>query len=128
MRYFATRRACHLDQDELRALRLACEYDWHKVEPHIFGSLLEGTLGHDAQFELGAHYTHEVDIQKVVGPSILEPWQERIANAETFAEVHRLQTDLLNYTVLDPACGSGNFLYIAYREPVHLRSGLHDGA
>ena len=63
----------HLTSDELLVLRLACEYDWRKVEPHIFGSLLQGTLGAEAQHALGAHYTHEVDIQKVIKPSTSTP-------------------------------------------------------
>lgn len=116
----------HLDQDELRALRLACEYDWRKVEPHIFGSLLEGALGRESQWALGAHYTHEVDIQKVVKPSIVDPWRERIEDAATLAQVQQLQNELLNYVVLDPACGSGNFLYIAYRELRRLEQQLHE--
>jgi hypothetical protein len=116
----------HLDAHELQELRAACEYDWRKVEPHIFGSLLEGALGPDAQHELGAHYTHEVDIQKVVGPSITEPWQERIDSAQTLAEVQQLQNELLNFVVLDPACGSGNFLYIAYRALRRIEKQLHD--
>jgi len=103
----------HLEQEELIALRLACQYDWRKVEPHIFGSLLQGTLGREAQHALGAHYTHEVNIQKVVKPSIVDPWRERIEAADTLAEVQALQHELLNYVVLDPACGSGNFLYTA---------------
>ena len=49
-----------------------------QVEPSIFGALLEGGLGHDKQWALGAHYTHEADIQKVVQPTIVEPWRERI--------------------------------------------------
>lgn len=115
----------HLDREELVALRLACEYDWHLVEPHIFGSLLEGALGHESQWELGAHYTHEVDIQKVVKPSIVDPWRERIENADTFEQARLLQGELLNYVVLDPACGSGNFLYVAYRELRRLEHRLH---
>lgn len=115
----------HLEHDELIALRLACEYDWRKVEPHIFGSLLQGTLGRDAQWALGAHYTHEVDIQKVVKPSIVDPWRERIESASTLAQLQALQRDLLNYVVLDPACGSGNFLYTAYRELRRLERRLH---
>jgi hypothetical protein len=107
-------------------LGLACEYDWRKVEPHIFGSLLEGALGKEAQWALGAHYTHEADIQKVVQPCIVEPWRERIENATTLQHVHQLQHDLLNFVVLDPACGSGNFLYIAYRELRRLERRLHD--
>jgi hypothetical protein len=118
--------ACiHLDQDELRTLRLACDYDWQKVEPHIFGSLLEGALGPESQWSLGAHYTHEVDIQKVVKPSIVDPWRERIEDATTLDQVQQLQNELLNYIVLDPACGSGNFLYIAYRELRRLERRLH---
>jgi hypothetical protein len=116
----------HLEPDELAVLRLACEYDWRKVEPHIFGSLLEGALGHDAQWALGAHYTHEVDIHKVVGPSVVEPWRERIENVESLRDAQELQRQLLNYVVLDPACGSGNFLYIAYRELRRLEKRLHD--
>jgi hypothetical protein len=115
----------HLEPDELRVLRLACEYDWRKVEPHIFGSLLEGSLGRESQWALGAHYTHEVDIQKVIKPSIVDPWRERIEDAATLAQVQQLQNELLNYVVLDPACGSGNFLYIAYRELRRLENRLH---
>jgi N-6 DNA Methylase len=116
----------HLDQQELITLRSACEYDWQKVEPHIFGSLLEGALGRESQWALGAHYTHEVDIQKVVKPSIIDPWRERIEDASTLDQVRRLQNELLNYVVLDPACGSGNFLYIAYRELRRVEQRLHD--
>lgn len=116
----------HLDRDEVAVLGLACEYDWRRVEPHIFGSLLEGALGHEAQWALGAHYTHEADIQKVIGPGIVRPWEEAIENATTLQEIQRLQHDLLNYVVLDPACGSGNFLYLAYRALRRLEKRLHD--
>ena len=116
----------HLDQDELRVLRQACDYDWRRVEPHIFGSLLEGALGRESQWALGAHYTHEVDIQKVVKPSIVDPWRERIEDASTLDQVQQLQNELLDYVVLDPACGSGNFLYIAYRELRRLEQRLHE--
>jgi hypothetical protein len=115
----------HLEPVELITLRLACEYDWRKVEPHIFGSLLQGALGPEAQHELGAHYTHEVDIQKVIKPSIVDPWRARIDDASTLAQVQALQHELLNYVILDPACGSGNFLYIAYREMRRLEQRLH---
>jgi len=123
---FAHPARVHLAQDELSVLRLACEYDWRKVEPHIFGSLLEGALGRESQWALGAHYTHEVDIQKVIKPSIVDPWRERIEDAATLSQVQQLQNELLNYVVLDPACGSGNFLYIAYRELRRLERRLHD--
>jgi hypothetical protein len=106
----------HLEPDELEQLRTACSYDWRRIEPAIFGSLLEGALGHDAQWALGAHYTHVEDIQKVVQPTIVRPWRERLAKVRTLKQAQALQHDLQGFTVLDPACGSGNFLYVAYRE------------
>jgi len=56
---------------------MACESDWTRVQPAIFGSLMEGGLGHDMQWALGAHYTHEADIRKVVtsmGPCSFGRW------------------------------------------------------
>jgi hypothetical protein len=116
----------HLDLDELEVLRVACRSDWTQVQPSIFGSLLEGGLGHDMQWALGAHYTHEADIRKVVGPSIVEPWEERIDEISTHAAAVRAQNDLANYVVLDPACGSGNFLYVAYQELRRLETRLRE--
>ncbi|MGH7314706.1 MAG: DNA methyltransferase, partial [Candidatus Rokuibacteriota bacterium] len=114
----------HLEADELAVLRMACESDWTRVQPSIFGSLMEGGLGHDMQWALGAHYTHEADIRKVVTPTIVRPWEERIENITTHAEAVQAQNDLMNYVVLDPACGSGNFLYVAYRELRRLEKRL----
>jgi hypothetical protein len=123
---FARPARIHLTVDELEQLRRAAGFQWKEVQPSIFGSLLEGGLGHDQQWRLSAHYTHEADIQKVVQPSIVEPWRDRIENASSHAEVVALQNDLLNYVVLDPACGSGNFLYVAYRELRRLEKRLHE--
>jgi len=123
---FDTPAHVHLEVPELEELRKACDFDWKRVAPHIFGSLLEGALGRESQWALGAHYTHEVDIQKVVRPTIVEPWRERIDDATTTAQAQQLQNELLNYVVLDPACGSGNFLYVAYRELRRLEKRLHD--
>ncbi len=114
----------HLERDELEHLREAAAFQWKDVQPSIFGSLLEGGLGHDRQWTLGAHYTHEADIQKVVQPTIVEPWRERIENFSKHREAVAAQNDLLNYVVLDPACGSGNFLYVAYRELRRLEKRL----
>ena len=116
----------HLSVGELRHLRDAAQFQWRDVQPSIFGSLLEGGLGHDQQWRLSAHYTHEADIQKVVQPTIVEPWRERIENLTNHAEAVAAQNDLLNYVVLDPACGSGNFLYVAYRELRRLEQRLHE--
>jgi hypothetical protein len=100
---------------ELKLLREAASYDWKLVEPSIFGNLLERTLGQEQQWHLGAHYTHEVDIQQIVEPTVVRPWQQRIAAIGSLEEAKRAQQDLLAYKVLDPACGAGNFLYVAYR-------------
>jgi hypothetical protein len=123
---FAEPASVHLTPDELAHLRSAAEFNWRQVEPAIFGSLLEGGLGHDKQWALGAHYTHEADIRKVVQPTIVDPWQERIENLTTHKEAVAAQNDLLNYVVLDPACGSGNFLYVAYRELRRLEQRLRE--
>jgi hypothetical protein len=124
---FADPSHVHLERDELELLLSAAnDYEWHKVDPSIFGSLLEGGLGADQQYALGAHYTHEADIQRIVQPTIVRPWQERIENVSSEAEVKAAQHDLMNYVVLDPACGSGNFLYIAYRELRRLEARLHE--
>ena len=115
-----------LDETELRLLRKAARFDWKRVEPSIFGSLLEGALGREKQWALGAHYTHEADIQKVVQPTIVEPWMRRIEAATKHSEAIRLQDDLMSYVVLDPACGSGNFLYVAYRELRRIEQRLRE--
>ena len=85
-------------------------------------------FGHEKQWQLGAHYTHEAEIQKIVTPTIVEPWTERIESLSNFKEAKKAQSDLLNYVVLDPACGSGNFLYLAYRELRRIEATLRERA
>lgn len=115
-----------LNDAELEALHEATTYDWSKVEPTIFGSLMERIIGG----KLGAHYTHEVDIMKIVGPTIVRPWQRRIDAATTPADALRVLEELCAFRVLDPACGCGNFLYVAYRELRRLeyacKQRIHD--
>lgn len=106
----------HLTTEDVAQLREATTFDWKLVEPAIFGYLLEGALGRERQWRFGAHYTSEDDIKEVVGPTVIEPWRARLAACETLADVQAAQDDLADYHVLDPACGSGNFLYVAYRE------------
>jgi hypothetical protein len=105
-----------LNPEERELLREACGFNWAHVEPAIFGSLLEGALGRDRVWALGAHYTSEADIRKVVEPTIVEPWRARIEACESLDDVREARDALTQFTVLDPACGSGNFLYVAYRE------------
>lgn len=113
-----------LTPEELTLLREVAASNWRKVQPSIFGSLLQGVFGHDKQWQLGAHYTHESEIQKIVDPTIVEPWTRRIEVLASYKEARRAQQDLLNYVVLDPACGSGNFLYVAYRELRRIEAAL----
>jgi len=113
---FADPAEVDLNRDELDLLAGAAEYDWSQVDPTIFGSLLEGVIGRERRWELGAHYTHEADILKIVGPCIVQPWQDRIDQLSTPQQARQLLEELTSFVVLDPACGCGNFLYIAYRE------------
>jgi hypothetical protein len=113
----------HLEREELELLAEAAGYDWAEVDPTIFGSLIEGFLPRDravapggARTQFGVHYTHEADIMKIVVPTIVEPWTANIQAATTVDEAVRVLTALCRLRVLDPACGSGNFLFIAYRE------------
>lgn len=123
---FAQPAVVHLERDEVRLLREACESPWHRVEPAIFGSLLEGALGRERQWSLGAHYTAEADILKVVLPTVVEPWREQLAACDTLARAEAAQDGLMNFVVLDPACGSGNFLYVAYRELRRIEAELRE--
>ena len=121
---FAEPAEVDLTREELLLLREATEFDWRQVDPTIFGSLLEGVLGQERRWELGAHYTHEVDIMKIVDPVITRPWRERIAAVDSPDDGVALLDELCAFRVLDPACGCGNFLYVAYRELRSLEAEL----
>jgi hypothetical protein len=101
---------------ELAALTKAAEANWRYVDPHIFGSVFQGIMDDAERHASGAHYTAHDDIMRVVGPTIVEPWQKRITAATTLAELRDVRKGLVTFRVLDPACGSGNFLYVAFRE------------
>lgn len=113
---FARPAAVFMNRDELLHLRQAAEFNWKAVDPTIFGSLMEGVLGEERRERLGAHYTHEADIMKIVTPTIIRPWRERIEATTTPTDARALLDELCEFRVLDPSCGCGNFLYVAYRE------------
>ncbi len=94
--------------------------DWSKVNPAIFGTIFQQSMDADARHAFGAHFTSEADIQRIVGPTIVDPWRERIDAATTMKQLIPLRRELATFEVLDPACGSGNFLYVAFRELARL--------
>ena len=113
---FSTIYPIDLTEKELEFLDVAARQDWSKVRPAIFGNIFEGSVNKKDRHSYGIHYTSESDIMNIVRPTISQYWEERIEEANTLKKLYQLQLDLLNYKVLDPACGSGNFLYIAYQE------------
>ncbi|MFM6622339.1 MAG: DNA methyltransferase, partial [Dolichospermum sp.] len=105
-----------LTREELNFLDVSARENWSQVRPAIFGNLFEGTVDKKERHAKGIHYTSEGDIMKIVRPTISRYWEDKIEEANTVKELGKLQIELQGYRVLDPACGSGNFLYIAYQE------------
>lgn len=115
-----------LDTAQIDLLIEAARADWRHVEPAIFGTLLERALDPDERHKLGAHYTPRAYVERLVLPTVIEPlrreWGETQAAAMTLAaegkddaavaELLRFHHRLCSVRVLDPACGSGNFLYV----------------
>ncbi len=124
-----------LTTDEIKMLFEASKLDWSGIEPSIFGTLFERGLDPQKRSQLGAHYTDQQSIMRIINPVIVEPltkeWEaarteiegkiakrkksgdkaERDARAVFTTYLEKLQ----NFKVLDPACGSGNFLFLALR-------------
>ncbi len=113
-----------LHDQELVLLRKCARFDWSKVQPEVFGTLFQHSMDDDERHAFGAHFTHPSDIMKIVGPTIVEPWREQIERAKTLTRLNELLDRLHHFRVLDPACGSGNFLYIAYRELKRIEAAI----
>jgi len=105
----------------------AATKDWSKVNPAIFGTLFQHSMDEGERHALGAHFTSEADIQRIIGPTIVRPWRERIDSAKNATGLLALRRELMTYQVLDPACGSGNFLYVAFREMARLDLRIMSG-
>ncbi len=125
-----------LNTAQIDGLLRAAQANWHEVEPAIFGTLLERALDPAERHALGAHYTPRAYVERLVLPTVVEPlradWADAQAAAvllareadalegkkreaklaEARAEVRRFHHQLCTTRVLDPACGSGNFLYV----------------
>jgi hypothetical protein len=116
-----------LNAGQISLLLDAAKHDWSMVEPAIFGTLLERALDPRERHKLGAHYTPRAYVERLVMPTLIEPlrdeWRTIQVAAETWLqagkpdkaldELHQFHHRLCNTRVLDPACGSGNFLYVA---------------
>lgn len=124
--------ALPIGEEQLALLVLASKADWRDVEPAIFGTLLERALDPTERHHLGAHYTPRAYVERLVLPTVVEPlradWEAVLAASvnlatqgrteEAAAEVRAFHRKLCEVRVLDPACGSGNFLYITFE---HLK-------
>ncbi len=105
-----------------RLLLEACQFDWSNISPAIFGSLFQSIMDPAARRATGAHYTTEQNILKVIEPLLLDDLRAQLMRLKSrkdrhrIAELRRFQVKLGDLRFLDPACGCGNFLIIAYRE------------
>jgi hypothetical protein len=127
---FHEAKALPLNADQIKLLEQAAAANWTEVEPAIFGTLLERALDPTERHSLGAHYTPRRYVERLVLPTVIEPlrreWAAAQAASATYLyegkgkkaltdareEVLKFLRRLTSVKVLDPACGSGNFLYV----------------
>ncbi|PHS78693.1 MAG: SAM-dependent methyltransferase [Rhodospirillaceae bacterium] len=132
--------AIKLNEEQLLLLLNAARADWCDVEPAIFGTLLERALESRERHKLGAHYTPRAYVERLVMPTVIEPLRYdfdnvkaaavQLANAgnekEALKLVREFHQSLCDTTVLDPACGSGNFLYVTMEHMKRLEGEVLD--
>ncbi len=137
---FEDTEAIPLNDEQLELLINGAEADWSAVEPAIFGTLLERALDARERERLGAHYTPRAYVERLVLPTIVEPlradWEAAKAAAVELAdrgdkngavaELRRFHESLCRLTILDPACGTGNFLYVALEHLKRLEGEVVD--
>ena len=123
---FAGAEALPVTLPQLKLLIEAATKDWKEVEPAIFGTLLERALNPKERHKLGAHYTPRAYVERLVLPTVIEPlraeWSTALAEAMVYETAGRrdgavkrlveFHQKLCKVKVLDPACGTGNFLYV----------------
>ncbi len=129
-KFFASPTVLPLDRSQIELLLKASRADWTQVEPAIFGTLLERALDPVERHSLGAHYTPRAYVERLVIPTVIEPLRREWQNVQAAAllldsegkhqdarhELRLFQQRLCEIRVLDPACGSGNFLYVALEQ------------
>ncbi|SUB00165.1 Type I restriction-modification system methyltransferase subunit [Pannonibacter phragmitetus] len=125
--FFKNRRAFNLAREEIGELAAAASHDWKDVEPAIFGTFLEQALNPDERRKLGAHYTPRAYVERLVIATVIDPLRAEWDNARSTADrqkaegkadaaiktVQAFHDKLCETRVLDPACGTGNFLYVS---------------
>jgi SAM-dependent methyltransferase len=126
-RFFQNASVLDLKREEIGELLAAAKYNWKEVDPAIFGALLEQALKERERAQLGAHYTPRAYVERLVVVTIMEPLRQEWARVQATAErlkeekrakeakaaVQAFHDKLCATRVLDPACGTGNFLYVA---------------
>ena len=126
--------------EQLSLLIEASERDWRNVEPAIFGTLLERALDKRQRHKLGAHYTPRAYVERLIFPALMEPLRKDWEAVKAEALIHAGKGDskkaleavkdfhgqLCELRVLDPACGSGNFLYVAMEQMKRLEGEVTD--
>lgn len=102
----------------MRGILIDCSrFDWNKISPAIFGAMFQGVMDKEKRRELGAHYTSEENILKLINPLFMdELWREFERVKIDSNQLDRFHEKISRLKFLDPACGCGNFLLIAYRE------------
>lgn len=107
---------------EMRTILFECAgFDWSKVSPAIFGSMFQSATDKDKRRNLGAHYTSEKNILKVVNGLFLDDLSSEFEDCRnSISKLEALHEKIANLKFLDPACGCGNFLIITYRELRYL--------
>ncbi len=129
-----------LKPDQIDGLIRAAKANWRDVEPAIFGTLLERVLQPDERHALGAHYTPRAYVERLVMPTVLAPLRSQWAHVDAAAVVHASEGrmaeavatlrafhhELCTLKVLDPACGSGNFLYVTLEHLKRLEGEVLD--
>lgn len=135
---FKTPEALPLTRAQIETLLAAAKQDWKHVEPAIFGTLIERALDPDERHALGAHFTPRAYVERLVLPTVIEPLRNQWDNVQAAAIaledsgdhkgavklVRDFQATLCQTRVLDPACGSGNFLYIALEHMKRLEGDV----
>lgn len=112
----AQTRMSFFDARMREALLKACAFDWSRISPAVFGSLFQTVKSKAARREAGEHYTSEENILKTLRPMFLDDFRDRLDRANTKPQLEQLHAELRDYRYVDPACGCGNFLIVAYRE------------